>query len=295
MLDGADTRTFKDASPNLLGLAYRILGSLADAEDAVQDTFLKWANADRAAIVNPPAWLTTICTRRCLDLLRAAHRSRVDYVGDWLPEPIQTSIEDDIEYNLELASSLKVAFLLMLERLSPKERAAYLLHEIFEVPYVAIAETLAVQESACRKLVSRAKAHIDQAKIRYTTPIERQNELLSAFQIAITGGTTGQLASLLSDDIRLTTDGGGKVPALLETLHGSIKVTTFLTEKLHEYWQEFQWETVDINGGSGVLLRHLGHIVATVSFAYNESGQATNIYIMRNPDKLENLGKISIN
>ena len=117
MLGRADAQLFEDARPNLLGLAYRILGSLADAEDAVQDTFLKWAKADRDAIESPPSWLTTTCARRCLDLLRAAHRSRVNYVGAWLPEPIQKPIEDDTASNLDLAASLKTAFLLMLERL----------------------------------------------------------------------------------------------------------------------------------------------------------------------------------
>ena len=175
MLSRTDARIFEEARPKLLGLAYRILGSLADAEDAVQDTFLKWAEADRDAIESPLSWLTTICTRRCLDLLRAANRSRVNYVGAWLPEPIQKPIQDDAETNLDLATSLKTAFLLMLERLTPKERAAYLLHDIFEMPYAEIAETLDIREGACRKLVSRAKANIDQAKTRFTTPVERQD------------------------------------------------------------------------------------------------------------------------
>ena len=294
MLSRADTRIFEEARPNLLGLAYRILGSLADAEDAVQDAFLKWTKADRQAIKNPASWLTTICTRRCLDLLRSAHHSRVNYVGAWLPEPIQKPIQDDTAANLDLATSLKTAFLLMLERLTPKERAAYLLHDIFEVSYAEIAETLDIQESACRKLVSRAKENIDQGKTRYMTPVQRQDELLSAFQTAITSGTTAQLASLLSDDIRLTADGGGKVPTVMEILRGPAEVTTFLTESLHEYWAEHQWDIVDINGERGIVLRNRGEIEATVSFAYDEAGKATNIYIVRNPDKLANFSEVSI-
>ncbi|MEN8132915.1 MAG: sigma factor, partial [Pseudomonadota bacterium] len=132
MLDRDDTRIFEEARPRLMGLAYRILGSRADAEDAVQDTFLKWAKTKREIIKTPASWLTTTCTRRCLDLLRAGHRSRVNYVGEWLPEPIHTSIENEAERSLDLAVSLKTAFLLMLERLTPKERAAYLLHDIFD-------------------------------------------------------------------------------------------------------------------------------------------------------------------
>lgn len=129
-----DISIFESARPSLLGLAYRILGSRADAEDAVQDTYLKWRSAERGGIENPTAWLTTACTRRSLDLLRASHRKRVDYVGAWLPEPIQTKIEADTEGDLDLASSLTTAFLLLLERLTPKERAAYLLYEIFDTP-----------------------------------------------------------------------------------------------------------------------------------------------------------------
>ena len=294
MLNRADALIFEDVRPTLLGLAYRILGSLADAEDAVQDTFLKWAKADRHEIEKPLSWLTTICTRRCLDLLRAANRSRVNYVGAWLPEPIRKPVQDDTESNLDLATSLKTAFLLMLERLSPKERAAYLLHDIFELSYAEIAETLHIREVACRKLVSRAKSNIDQAKTRYTTPVERQDELLTAFQAAITDGATTQLASMLSDDIRLTADGGGNVPTLLEILCGKDEVTTFLTESLHEYWTGHQWNIVDINGERGVVLKDQGCIEATVSFAYDRTGRATNIYIVRNPKKLAHLGEVSI-
>lgn len=295
MIDQIDVQIFEDYRPRLLGLAYRILGSLSDAEDAVQDTFLKWAKADRKIIENPSSWLTTICTRRCLDLLRAAHHTRVEYVGAWLPEPIQKPIEDDSDNNLDLVTSLKTAFLLMLDRLTPKERAAYLLHEIFDTPYVDVAQTLDINESACRKLVSRAKSNIDQTKTRFTTPLNRQNELLSAFQIAIKKGqVTEQLTSLLSDDIRLTADGGGKVPTILEILSGTEEVTTFLTNSLHEYWSEYEWGAIDINGERGFVLKNLGHFEATVSFSYDHNGKANNIYIVRNPEKLTNLNIVSI-
>ena len=294
MLDREDAQVFEDARPKLLGLAYRILGSLADAEDAVQDTFLKWAKTDREEVEKAGAWLKTVCTRRCLDLLRAAHRSRVNYVGAWLPEPIHTPIENEAESRLDLASSLTTAFLLMLERLTPKERAAYLLHEIFNVCYPEIARALDIQETTCRKLVSRAKANIDQAKVRHTTPVERQEQLLTAFEAAITGGATAQLASLLSDDIRLSADGGGKVPTVLDVLRGKAEVIAFLAGSLHEYWADHQWVIVDLNRARGIVLTHDGATVAAVSFAYDEAGKATNIYIVRNPDKLAHLGAVAI-
>ena len=159
-VSSAPAGPFEAAPPRLLGLAYRILGSRSDAENRVQDAYIKWLESDRAAIENPAAWLTTVCTRRCLDLSRAAHRTRIDYVGAWLPEPIQTAINPEAERDIERAESLTTAFLLMLERLSPKERAAYLLREVFDPDYPEIAETLALQEAAFRKLVSRAKTRL---------------------------------------------------------------------------------------------------------------------------------------
>ena len=289
-----DIQAFEEARPRLLGLAYRILGSLADAEDAVQDTFVKWSGVDRSGIDNALSWLTTACTRRCLDLLRAAHRQRVDYVGAWLPEPVQTLSETDPETDLDLAKSLTTAFLLMLERLTPKERAAYLLREIFDRPYAEVAEALDLNEGACRKLVSRAKAHIDQAKIRHATPPDRQDRLLAAFQEAVTSGDPAPLAALLSSEIRLSTDGGGRVPALLDILVGHEAVIAFLTDPLNRYWAEFHWRNVDINGDRGIVVERDGETAAAVSFAYGKSGLVTDIYIMRNPDKLARLGPVAI-
>ena len=284
---------FETARPRLLGLAYRILGSRADAEDAMQDTFLKWQRVDVAAIDNPSAWLTTVCTRHCLDLLRAAHRSRVDYVGSWLPEPIHLAVDNEAERNAELSSSLTTAFLLIIERLTPKERATYLLHEIFEMPYPDIATTLVLEEAACRKLVSRAKQHIDQANVRHVAPAQRQDELLSAFQNAITKGETSQLAALLSDDIRFTSDGGGKVAALLEVLHGKDDVLAFI-QRLHGYWSNLEWRDVNINGTRGVLIFENGAVNAAISFAFDDANRLSGIYVVRNPDKLGRLDVIAI-
>lgn len=287
---------FEETRPRLLGLAYRILGSRADAEDAVQDTFLKWQEADRAAIETPAAWLTTACTRRCLDLLKAAHRRRVDYVGAWLPEPIHTASEDNAEEKLALTSSLTTAFLLMLERLTPKERAAYLLHEIFGQPYDEVAETLDMQETAARKLVSRAKTNIGLEKARHQTPRERQDELLSAFHQAIHGGNVAGLSALLSADVKLTADGGGKVPTVLGVLSGRETVLAFIIERLTEYWAHYDWQIGDINGGRGIVLRDQAkdEIAATVAFGYDGDGNVNDIFIMRNPDKLTHFGEAAL-
>ncbi len=283
-----DLASFEKKRPYLLGLAYRILGSLADAEDAVQDTFIKWQGADRTAIVDPPAWLTTACTRRCIDILSARH-TRVDYVGAWLPEPIHAVTEATPESDLELASSLSTAFLLLLERLTPKERAAYLLHEIFSRPYPEIAAALGMQEAACRKLVSRARTSVGEDRMRHVASRERQEELLAAFRSAVATGVTEPLAALLSDDIALTADGGGKVTTIERALSGKPEVLPFVAERLRNWWSSYEWQLVRINGALGALLLENGQIVAALSFAFDAEGRATGIFIMRNPDKLARL------
>lgn len=288
--DGNDgTELFERSRRTLHGLAYRILGSRSDAEDAVQDTFLKWQAAEQGAIDNPAAWLTTICTRRCLDMLRAAHRTRVNYIGTWLPEPLHTPVNDDVEGNMDLPATLGMAFMLMLERLTPKERAAYLLHEVFGQSYAEVAAALGLAETACRKLVSQAKTNIDQGKVRHTTPVERQNELLAAFHAAITGNGPDALTALLADDIRLHADGGGKVATVSATLRGKAEVVLFLVDHLRGYWAGYDWIPADLNGGRAFILRQANAVVATVTFAFDTDGQTKDIFIVRNPDKLATL------
>ncbi|XXT63427.1 sigma factor-like helix-turn-helix DNA-binding protein [Sorangium sp. So ce590] len=179
----------------------------------------------------------------------------------------------------------------MLERLTPKERAAYLLHEVFDVSYPEIAATLGIQETTCRKLVSRARANVGQSKVRHTTPLHRQEQLLAAFQTAVASGGTEHLSALLSDEIELCADGGDKVSSLLEVLQGKVEVLDFIGRALHAYWGDYACEATDINGGRGVVLWKDGSAAACVSFAYDEHGAATNIYIVRNPDKLARLGR----
>lgn len=284
---------FEHARPRLLGVAYRILGSRAEAEDAVQDTFLRWQETDIAAVGSPGAWLTTTCTRRAIDMLRAAYRSRVDYVGNWLPEPVHTFIDSEAAAQMELSSSLSTAFLLMLERLTPKERAAYLLYEIFEMSYADVAGSLDMSEPACRKLVSRAKARIGNDQVRYQPTRERQGELLAAFEDAIRTGRPGSLAAMLASDVRLTADGGGKVAAVPDILEGEA-VLAFLTKRLSEWWATYEWSFAELNGGRGLVLKQGGEVVATVSFAFDRSDRVTGIFIVRNPDKLTSLGGVSI-
>ena len=283
------TAVFEQRRPFLLGLAYRILGSRTEAEDVVQELFIKWLEADRASIATPAAWLTTACTRHCIDLLRSAHTSRVDYIGTWLPEPIHTTHQHSPEHMHELASSLSTAFLLLLERLTPKERAAYLLYEIFDMDYAQVAEAIGVQETACRKLVSRAKAGLGSGQIRYQPEPARQDQLLSAFHSAIASGSTASLTALLAEDVELCADGGGKASAIRETLFGINSVLDFIGQSLHTYWQTYEWLPTAINGAQGVIIKTDGELVASLSFGFDEAGRVNRIFIMRNPDKLAGL------
>lgn len=277
---------FEAARPMLLGLAYRLLGSRADAEDAVQDTFLKWQANERDGVDNAEAWLTTVCTRHCLDLLRAADRARVDYIGTWLPEPVQT-VDDDADpaHATALDASLTVAFLLALQRLTPKERAAYLLHDIFDRPYPEIAATLDLQAPACRQLVTRARAHVAAARVRQATPREREARLLAAFRDAIATGSTALLAGLLREDVRLAADGGGKVTALRRVMHGS-EVHRFIAAGLHAWWTPDMLVETTLNAAPGFVVREHGVVTATVTFAWGDDGRVADIFVMRNPDKL---------
>jgi RNA polymerase sigma-70 factor (ECF subfamily) len=289
MIDADDIAVFERARPALRGLAYRILGSYAEAEDAVQDTYIKWQAADRAPIDTPQAWLTTVCTRRCLDMLKAASRSRVDYVGTWLPEPVQTAAGED---PMERASSVTTAFLLLLDRLTAKERAAYLLHKIFDHSYAEIASILEVQEAACRKLVSRAEAAIRAGKARQVVSRERQEQLLDAFQLAVNSGETGRLGALLAGDIALHADGGGKVSAASRVLQGREEIMGFLAKVLGKAWPQWRQVRTEINGVLGMVIFEGEAIRASVTFGFDAQGALSDIYIMRNPDKFGGLSDL---
>lgn len=287
--DDIAIQVFEDNRSRLLGLAYRILGTLAEAEDAVQDTCIKWLAADRTQIRTPVGWLTTVCSRRALDMLKAAYRSRVDYVGTWLPEPVQTSGLLEAEQHAALASSLTTAFLLMLERLSPKERAAYILYEVFEQSYVDIAGILGMEEAACRKLVSRARGHVQKAETRHIPSKETQDELLQAFQEAIESGETEKLGFLLSDDIKLASDGGGKVIAAPKVLSGKHRILRFISKALHRVWTGTKPRITELNSRWSLIYTEADGVVSALSFDYTSTGIGEYIYVVRNPDKLSSL------
>ncbi len=270
----------------LIGLAYRLLGSRAEAEDVVQDTFLAWSGADRAVIEQPRAWLTSVCTRRALDVLKSARRRRTDYVGHWLPEPIETGESVTPESDLMISESVTMAFLLVLDRLAPKERAAFVLHDVFAMEYAEIAEQLGIAEPACRKLVSRARVNVRQAGNTKPAPKELQQNLIDAFQEALRTGAADGLAGLLARDAILTADSGGKAASILGAVKGADRVVTFVTKALPKFWSAYTVTEAEINAQLALIVRDGPTAHAVVSFIVNADRRIDEIMIMRNPDKL---------
>jgi RNA polymerase sigma-70 factor (ECF subfamily) len=279
---------FENARPRLWGLAYRMLGSRADADDAVQDTFLRWQGAARGAIDKPQAWLTAVCTRRCLDMLRAAHRTRVDYVGPWLPEPIvaDESVAADPAAQAELASSLSLAFLVVLDRLTPPERAAFLLREVFDYDYDVVSEILGKTPAACRQIVSRARRRLPQKGTAPEPPAAQDNKLLDEFLGALRSGDASRIEGLLAEDVALWADGGGKVPAALNVIEGSDSVARFIAGVWRKGMSSHSIERVAVNGDPGLMFRENGELVTVMSLVTAPDGRIAGIFAQRNPDKL---------
>src|SRR5262249_27806099 len=228
--------SFEPYRRRLLGLAYRMLGSMADAEDAVQETYLRWHEADRDNVSNPRSFLMTTSTRICLDMLKSAHARREEYAGPWLPEPVVDTAALAPDSRTELAEDLSIALLLTLDRLSPLERAAFLLHDVFDFSLGEVAAALERSEPACRQLAARARAHVRAVRPRgATSPPARTGEidakhaqLMSAFAAATRSGDLDALTQLLASDARVVTDGGGKVGASLNVLEGANRAAQFL-------------------------------------------------------------------
>ncbi len=304
--DGA-LAAFEAARPRLWSLAYRLLGSAADAEDAVQATWLRWQAAapagdgdrphdgDGEAIRSPEAWLVTACTRLCLDLRRAADRARVDYVGMWLPEPVVADPAPDPAEQAELASSLSFAFLHLLERLSPAERAAYLLREVFDYGYAELAPVLGRSEPACRQLVSRARRALaaePAAAGAGTPPADREPVLLEGFLEALRSGDPTRLEGLLAEGVEVLSDHGGKATAATRTVRGRRAVSRLLAGLSRRYWSPGGVERARLNGRESLLLREAGRIVGTLSLAVDAEGRCLRVFIQRNPDKLAHLRRL---
>ncbi|MBA3812508.1 MAG: RNA polymerase sigma factor SigJ [Caulobacteraceae bacterium] len=275
---------FEQHRARLARLAYRMTGSLAEAEDAVQDAWLRWSRADREGIADPAAWLARVTARLCLDRLREAKARRETYIGPWLPEPL---VEDLAEDPVERAEEVSVAFLLALQRLSPLERAVFLLRDVFDQDYGAIAETLGRGEAACRQLASRAREHLKGARPRFQVSREDAGRLVAAFMDAAARGDATPLARLLAEDCVLVTDGGGRRGAALRPFVGRADVLQFIKafSWRHGWPPPGEARPARINGWPGLVLESPDG-VQTLAFEPGEDGKLAAIYIVRNPEKL---------
>jgi RNA polymerase sigma-70 factor, ECF subfamily len=275
--------SFDPLRPRLIRIAYRMLGSVADAEDVVQEAFLRWLDADRAAVREPEAFLRRVVTRLCLDHLKSARHRRETYVGPWLPEPVVETTPDDID-------EVTLPLLLALERLSPLERAAFLLHDVFGVGFQEIAETIGREPAACRQLASRARTNVRDGRPRFPLPRERGREIATAFFAASRQGDMQRLRSLLAADVTVYADGGGKVRAALKPIVG-IDAVLEVHASLAPIFAEHMSQLLRygfINGLPGFVTIEQGDTLQTTALQIDD-GEIVAIYVTRNPDKLRHL------
>jgi RNA polymerase sigma-70 factor (ECF subfamily) len=275
--------------PRLFGIAYRMLGSYEDAEDAVQEAFLRWHRSATEGIASDEAWLVSVVTRIAIDRLRLASTRREQYVGPWLPEPIATDPAAAPDRAVEISSDLSMAFLLLLERLGPEERAAFLLRELFDASYEEIANVLEKSEAACRQIVHRARERVRSGAPRNPVPPDAKERLVERFVSALAAEDMDELMSLFSDEVVWVSDGGGKVAAARKVVAGAERVM-----KMAVGWQRRGRGLVThriaiINGEPAVLSLVDGRTIFTTSLAL-DGERITAVYRVLNPDKLHRVG-----
>lgn len=279
---------FNQHRPLLFAIAYRMLGSAMDAEDMVQETFLRWQQRQETEIKSPKAYLTTIITRLCLDYLGSARVQRETYIGPWLPEPLLAEPAVDAADEVALADSLSLAFLVLLENLSPVERAVYLLREIFDYEYGEIAQIVGKQEANCRQMVHRARQHIAARRPRYTSSPEQQERLADEFMQLCTTGDMQGLMALLAEDIVLQSDGGGKALAVLRPIYGPKRVAALLVSLPRKAPAGISYRPARVNGQPG-FIGYLGNQLYGVMTLDIRDNLIQGVYIVVNPDKLQAL------
>lgn len=266
----------------LFGVAYRMLGSVAEAEDVVQDAWLRWQAADRSAVLDPAAFLVTITTRLAINVVQSARARRETYTGPWLPEPIDTA--EDPALGAERGQALELAVLLLLEKLPPAERAAYVLSEAFDYPYARIAEILSVSEVNARQLASRARKHLAEAR-REPVPVAEQRRLLDAFLAAARAGDFDALESLCAPDVVSYSDGGGAVRAAGKPISGAHRVARFHAAVARWLWDDARLQAREANGHGAVLIERAGAPYALLTIGASRDGIDRVFWVM-NPEKL---------
>lgn len=284
------TATFDKLRPRLQGIAYRMLGSSAEAEEVVQDAWLRWHEADLERVDNTEAWLVSVTTRIAIDRLRSAKVAREHYVGTWLPEPLMADSPFSPEQLLERVDDVSVAFLALLERLAPEARAAYLLREVFDADYGEVAEALGKTEPACRQLVHRAKAQLKDERPRYTVARETQLRLLRGFADAAVRGEFAALKSMLAADAQLIGDGGGVVPSFGVPLVGAQRIAQLYYAVGLRFPGAVRYEVVVLNGQWG-LLRFVADTLESAQSIETDGERIVRIHSQRNPDKLARIAR----
>ena len=285
-----DTAQFQSLRSQLFSVAYRMLGSAAEAEDVVQDAWLRAASSPEQP-TSARAWLTTVVTRLCLDRLKAARTTREQYVGPWLPEPVPTGAIDSAEDAVARRESVTMAFLTLLETLSPAERAAFLLREVFDADYADVARVLETTPANARQLVHRAKTRVAEGRPRFEVSPERQREMVTRFFDAVRGGSLASLEQFLAADVTFTSDGGGKAPAATRPVIGAASVAKLISglwQKLPEIDPAPEaWRLVyaDINGEAAALIYRYEKLESVFVFS-TDADRITTIRVVRNPDKL---------
>ena len=288
------TAEFEAQRRTLRALAYRMLGSRAEAEDIVQDCWLRWREVDRTQVRDTRAYLSQAVTRLCLDRLQSAQKRREQYVGVWLPEPL---VDEAMDYSpgpeatSAYAQDVSIAFMLALERLSPLERAAFLLHDVFDVDFDEVAARLGRSEAAVRQLAARARQHLRDGQPRQAVSPPQAERLLQAFGAALARGDVDALAATLSDDVRFLSDGGGVVAAVPRPLQGAALVAKTLAgfARLAD-WTRMRLEPATVNGLTGAVLYDIdGTAIQTIALELGDDGRVAAIYVTRNPHKLAHL------
>jgi len=280
---------FNQHRARLYGIGYRMLGSRADAEDMLQEAYLRWHKVDMERVQVPAAWLTTTMTRLCIDRLRSARTEREAYAGPWLPEPLVDGVAAPADRQAELASDLSMAFMVVLEQLAPEERAAFLLHDVFECDYAEIARILGKNETNCRQIVSRARERVRRDKPRFTVSETAHRRLLTRFLDAMRTGDQKAMVELFSEDATWTADGGGKVPATSRTLTGGARVAKlmagFSRRAMQPYLDQFEFRLASINGETGIVAYREGRLFWALALETDGTHILAG-YNVINPEKL---------
>ncbi|MGH2762732.1 MAG: RNA polymerase sigma-70 factor [Thermoleophilaceae bacterium] len=290
------TEEFDELRRSAFAIAYRMLGSVSDAEDVMQEAFLRLhrARQDGERIESPRAYLSTVVSRLSLDQLRSARIRRETYVGEWLPEPLVASADDDPARKAEMADSLSLAFLVVLESLSPEQRAAFLLREVFDEPYNRIAEIVGTSEQNARQLATRARRHVEQRRPRFEASREQREQLATRFFAAAEEGDLEGLEELLAHDVVLRGDGGGKAPALAHAVHGRTRVARTLKANLRARTRfGITSRREEVNGQPGALFFDREDRLISVMSLDVAEGQIQGVSSIVNPDKLRHLGPLA--